>query len=124
MGQWDDDGSYKRFKTLGAKKYLYEDYDSSYHATIAGVNKKIGSKFFQEHGFEAFKNGTRLDNSGHLVAYYNDDLQIKEIEVEGCKILNGSNTALVNGSYTIGLTGEYLDLFERALRKESLVFLE
>lgn len=124
MGQWDDDGSYKRFKTLGAKKYLYEENDGSFHATIAGVNKKVGSAYFQKHGFQAFENGTKLDNSGHLVAYYNDEMQLHEIEVNGCKILNGSNTALVNGSYTIGLTGEYLDLFERALRKESLVFLE
>ena len=123
MGQWDNDGAYTRFKTLGAKKYLYED-ETGYHATIAGVNKKVGSAYFQEHGFEAFKNGTELKNSGHLVAYYNDDLELKEIEVNGCKILNGANTALVNGSYTIGLTGEYLDLFEKALRKEALVFLE
>lgn len=127
MGVWDYEcdkhGTYKRFCTLGAKKYLYED-EQGIHATIAGVNKKYAAKFFTEHGFEAFKNGTCLPDSGHLVAYYNDDLTIKEIEIEGCKILNGSNTALINGSYTIGVTGEWLDLFEKALRNEDLVFTE
>lgn len=123
MGQWDKDGTYKRFSTLGAKKYLYEDV-SGIHATIAGVNKKYAAEFFTKHGFSAFKNGTCMPDSGHLVAYYNDDLQLKEIEIDGCKILNGANTALVNGSYTIGLTGEWLDLFEKALRNEDLVFTE
>lgn len=41
LGVWDDDGTYKAFKTLGAKRYMYED-DSGYHLTCAGLPKKSG----------------------------------------------------------------------------------
>lgn len=148
MGQWEYDGSYTRFKTLGAKKYMveyvpdddeikkldpvsrkyYQDNGTILKLTVAGVNKKIGSQFFEKLGynqaFEKFCNETKIEESGHLVAFYNDEMEIEEIEVNGCKILNGTNTALVNGSYTIGLTGEYLDLFEKAINNQSLIYLE
>lgn len=46
MGIWDDDGKYKRFKTLGAKKYCIEE-DGKVLTTIAGVSKDKGREFFQ-----------------------------------------------------------------------------
>lgn len=39
LGIWDFDGHYKRFKTLGAKRYLYEDDNNEMHLTCAGVSK-------------------------------------------------------------------------------------
>lgn len=39
IGVWDYDGFYKRFKTLGAKRYLYEDKDGKLHITCSGVRK-------------------------------------------------------------------------------------
>lgn len=39
LGIWDFDGHYKRFKTLGAKRYLYEDDNNKMHLTCAGVSK-------------------------------------------------------------------------------------
>lgn len=51
IGIWDYEGTYKAFKTLGAKRYMYEleerDWcpdgvkaDDRYHCTVAGVGKK------------------------------------------------------------------------------------
>ena len=41
IGQWDYEGTYDRFKALGAKRYMYEvnDHDR-YHCTVAGIGKK------------------------------------------------------------------------------------
>lgn len=118
MGVWDFDGFYTRFCTLGAKKYIYEakndDGKLELHTTIAGVNKKKGQKFFTENGMESFKIGTKIVNSGHLTAFYNDD-DIHYITIDHCKMLTASNVALVDNSYKIGVTNEYLDLLEKAL---------
>lgn len=113
LGVWDYEGCYKEFKTLGAKKYVVKD-DKGYHSTIAGVSKKIGEEYFNKNGIDSFKIGTKITDSGHLVAYYNDD-KPHYITVNGCKMLTAANVALVNDSYTIGVTSEYLDLLEKAL---------
>lgn len=39
LGSWDYEGTYKRFKYLGAKRYLYEDKDNELHLTVSGLNK-------------------------------------------------------------------------------------
>ena len=44
IGVYEYDETYKRFKTLGAKKYVYEDSENELHITIAGVPKKAGAK--------------------------------------------------------------------------------
>lgn len=40
IGLWNFDGFYKRFKTLGAKRYFIEDEDGNHSITMSGVNKK------------------------------------------------------------------------------------
>ena len=116
MGVWTYEGCYDSFKTLGSKKYLSEE-DGEVISTIAGVNKHTGSVFFKEHGFDVFENGTRLKDSGHLTAFYNDD-DIHTIEINGEVIETASNVAIVDNTYTIGVTDEYLDLLEKALDNE------
>ncbi len=113
MGIWEDDGDYDEFKTLGAKKYVYREGDEV-TSTIAGVNKEAGSKFFKENGIEAFEIDTKIENSGHLTAYYNDE-NIHQITVNGETFLTASNVALLDNTYTIGVTGEYEDLILKAL---------
>ncbi len=117
-GVWEDDGHYERFKTLGAKKYIYEAYNKKgvkeIHTTIAGVNKKKGAEYFTKNGLEAFRIGEEIKNSGHLTAFYNDD-DIHYITIKGCKMLTASNVALVDNKYTIGVTTEYMDLLQKTL---------
>ena len=114
MGVFEYEETYKRFITLGAKKYLIEDQAGQLHSTIAGVAKDRGRAFFQKNGMEAFKVGTVIEDSGHLVAYYNND-DIHEITVEGCTMTTASNIALVDDTYTLGVTGEYADLLNKVL---------
>ena len=123
LGVWESenrkDGSgavrpaYDHFKTLGAKKYVVE-IDDKYYSTIAGVSKKKGQEFFNKYGINAFKNGTVIPDSGHLVAYYNDD-DIHRIVVNNVEMTTASNIALVDDTYTIGITGEYMDVLQKAV---------
>lgn len=114
MGVFEYEGTYDEFRTLGAKKYGYKK-DGEITTTIAGVNKQRGSEFFTEYGLDALHNGTVIPKSGHLVAYYNDD-DIHRITVDHCEMTTASNIALVDDTYTIGMTGEYMDLLEKALK--------
>lgn len=114
MGVWEYDGTYDEMKTLGAKKYVV-NIEGKCYSTIAGVSKKAGQEFFNVHGIDAFRVGATIENSGHLVAYYNDD-DIHEIEVDGCRMQTASNLALIDDTYTIGVTDDYAYLLERFLQ--------
>ena len=113
MGVWEYEGTYDKFSTLGAKKYVYEK-DGKISSTIAGVAKKAGKAFFKKYGFDGFKIGNVIRESGHLTAFYND-VDIYTIKApDGYEFTSGSNVALVDNTYTIGVTNEYLDLLYKA----------
>lgn len=40
LGVWDCEGTYERFKTLGAKRYLTQEKDGEITLTVAGLNKR------------------------------------------------------------------------------------
>lgn len=119
LGEWEEEPTMTRFKTLGSKKYLYETVKGIF-STIAGVNKKRGAEFFRKNGFEAFEIGTTIEDSGHLVAYRNDDY-IHKITVKGCEMTTASNLALVDDTYTLGVTPKYLELL-RALMENKYYY--
>ena len=45
-----------------------------------------------------------------------------KIEIDGEKIITASNVALVDNTYTLGITDEYMDLLEKALAKEDNLY--
>lgn len=105
MGVWEYEDMYDEFRTLGAKKYVVSINGKCY-STIAGVSKKAGQAHFEKHGINAFRIGEAIQKSGHLIAFYNDD-DIHEIEVDGVKMITASNVALIDDTYTIGVTDDY-----------------
>ncbi|MCS5736956.1 hypothetical protein, partial [Herbiconiux daphne] len=49
LGVWDFDGSYKLFKTLGAKKYIYSvEGSEQVYITVAGLGKVKGAEFINQ----------------------------------------------------------------------------
>lgn len=112
-GLWCDDGHYRRFVTLGAKKYAYEDEKGKLSITVSGLDKKKGAEWFEKHGgIEAFRpflenEHIGAENSGRTVAYYNDVSEPYWICVNGCKMLTASNVGVVDTTYTLGIAPEY-----------------
>lgn len=47
IGVWDYEGHYVKFKTLGAKRYLWLDSKKRMQMTVAGLGKKMGLKYLQ-----------------------------------------------------------------------------
>lgn len=97
-----------KFKTLGAKKYVYED-EKGLHVTISGVNKKLGAK--ELGSIDNFVPGFIFKNAGGLTLYYNDEEQgIHQITVDGCTMTTASNIGMIDSTYEIGITSEYAEL--------------
>lgn len=78
IGIWEYEGMYKRFKTLGAKRYLVQKQDGSYQLTVAGVNKKRALEYLiKTYGdpFEGFTHNMLIPSeySGRLTLTYIDE---------------------------------------------------
>lgn len=94
---------YRKFKTLGAKRYLVEKWnkklnDYEIEITCAGINKKKGSRFIskQVEPFEFFNDLMVVDenNSGRMTATYIDneyEFDVKDYNgvVDHCLVKSG-----------------------------------
>lgn len=120
MGVYENDGSYDRFVTLGAKKYAYET-NGKLHITVAGVGKEAGAAELQQAGgLDAFREGFTFSGpAGGLKAAYND-LTDLTIELEGHRLHIGPNICLTPTTYTLGLTADYKRILEDPLLFEQL----
>lgn len=109
LGLYDKEKGYSEFITLGAKKYAFKQ-TNKIGITVAGLNKKSGAKELERKGgLSNFKIGTEFLNSGRKTVYYNDDKK-HFLTVQGCQIENASNIALVDTTYTLGMTDVMLSI--------------
>lgn len=136
MGLFEFECKYDVFKTLGAKKYVYQFDDRKTHVTIAGVSKRLGGleldsvlkrkqkgaahiknghkirctkKRFPRDGIDFFRNGFVFRKAGGNAAIYNDKPDCY-IWVNGEHVKITRNTAIVPSDYTLGTTDEYAAL--------------
>lgn len=119
MGVYEQEQTYARFKTLGAKKYVYEYADGIVHCTIAGVNKKLGGKELMTVSRETNVDPLQLFNDGFVFreaggneVIYNDfpDEDGIELYTNGERELITRNESLIDSEYTVGITDEYAAL--------------
>ena len=110
LGTWDNDGNYKLFKTLGAKKYCFhkdkkgKDY---FEITVSGMGKKKGSE--RVGNIYNFNIGKTYADVGRTVSWYNDE-KPHTITVEGARFVTASNIGVLDTTYTLGVTNEYWEL--------------
>lgn len=101
-----DGNPYIEFETLGAKKYAYRDRDGL-HVTISGVNKKRGA--MEMRTINNFRPGyTFLEAGGNELHYF--EAPIHTITIDGCTMETASGIAVLDSSYTIGITPTYKDI--------------
>lgn len=119
LGVWDFEGTYKRFKTLGAKRYLVENQDGSLTMTVSGLSKKSAVEYLlKEFGdadgaFEHFQDGLYIPPSatGKNTHTYNDsgcsgvitDYMGHEARYEELSFVH-----LQEAEYNLSLTAEYV----------------
>ena len=108
LGLYDYEGTYKRFITMGAKKYAYEDPAGQLHITVAGCGKSKGAKELASRGgLEAFQEGFTFYDAGGTESIYNDIRDPFKVNIDGHSLLITSNVLIKESTYTLGVTGEY-----------------
>lgn len=118
LGVYEHDGDYKQFITMGAKKYAYQYPDGKLGITVAGVAKSKGAEELQAAGgLKRFKEGFVFHQAGGTELVYNDIPYAADKPVitrEGRQITITSNVLIKDSEYTLGVTGEYRRILDRA----------
>lgn len=99
LGCFEKEATYRRFKTLGAKRYIYtviKDGAEKFKVTVAGMPKEKLSQALQDKGvkkgFKFFDDGMKFEDSGKLTHVYHDE-----------------TTAIIDGEEMHELGGCYLE---------------
>lgn len=122
LGVWDFDGYYKKFKTLGAKRYMYEN--EGIQLTVAGLGKTVAKNYIvnksNEIGvspFDFFNDGMFIppEHSGKLTHTYIDDMSdlygITIVDYQGnvSNMLEKSVVHLENAHYELSMSEDFLN---------------
>lgn len=114
LGVWEHEGregcvTYEEFRTLGAKKYAVVE-DNKITTTVSGLSKSAGKWFDTNGGLDSFKPGTIVpcEESGRTSSIYNDLVEPVTIVCCGELVNLGSNIAINDVEYTLGITSEWL----------------
>lgn len=112
MGIFDKEKGYDEFITLGAKKYAFLQ-NGKLGITVSGLSKKKGAEELEKKGgLRRFQRNEVFYNSGRTIAQYNSE-KVHDITVEGCTFSTASNLAIVDTTYTLGISDTMLDIIER-----------
>ena len=112
MGIFDKEKGYDEFITLGAKKYAFLQ-NGKLGITVSGLSKKKGAEELEKKGgLRRFQRNEVFYNSGRTIAQYNS-ADVHDITVNGCTFSTASNLAIVDTTYTLGITDTMLDIIER-----------
>lgn len=101
LGQWDYEGTYAKFKMLGAKRYIYE-LDNEVHVTCAGLPKSVKL----DNPFVEFASGLHVPDCKLTTLYC--DREYTDI-VDGVRMHSESGVSLVPCDFTLTVTSEYLN---------------
>ena len=118
IGVWDFEGTYTRFKTLGAKRYLVEK-DGNLYLTVAGLSKKNGINYMIEKSngdnskvFEMFNDDLYIpvENTGKMTHTYIDtenEFMIQDYKGKESHVVTKSGVHLESCDFTLSISKQY-----------------
>lgn len=122
LGNFEPDKGtpYKEFKTLGAKRYAYEDCNNEKHITVSGVNKECGVKALNR--VDDFKNEFIFDyeyaKKGMLTYLYDmPTITWQKGEPDEYISTQRYGVHMQAARYKLSLSQMYVDLLKSMLRR-------
>ena len=118
IGVWDYEGTYSRFKTLGAKRYLVEE-DGELEITVAGLSKQNGLEYMLEKTgndnggvFKMFTDSLYIpaERTGKMTHTYIDeskDITVTDYQGNVSRETIPSGVHLENADYTLSISKQY-----------------
>lgn len=120
LGEWDYEGEYSMFKTLGSKRYLTYDAKKGIDPTVAGVSPKSLRKYLEkccntpEEMFDMFDDGLHVpdDYTGKLASIYYEDVDLTVTDYMGNedRVRQRYGVHLAPVDFTLTMTGSFMDL--------------
>lgn len=119
LGVWDYEGNYKRFKTLGAKRYMVQT-EEGYSLTVAGLNKKTAIPWILEEAkrrnvdpFDIFTDTLNIPEgaAGKTLPFYIDTEttgKVKDYLGNGYIYHELSSVCLEEAPYSLSLSQTYI----------------
>jgi len=122
IGVWDFEGTYTRFKTLGAKRYLTQEGDEL-SLTVAGLSKQNGLDYMRElagdteNVFSVFNDSLYIpsDRTGKMThTYIDDELKFKCIDYLGNEetVNPLSSVHLESCDFTLKVADQYKEFLQ------------
>ena len=130
LGVWDwetEHDNYKTFKTLGAKRYMYQD-SNGLHITIAGLSKQNGVKYILEQcnndtdkAFNFFNDEMFIpaEHTGkNTHTYIDDEMESIITDYQGNKtyVKSLSSVHLEKCEFTLSISKQYADFLSKMLQ--------
>ena len=124
LGVWDYEGTYTKFKTLGAKRYLVED-NGKLTITVAGLSKQNGVNYMLEKCggdvdkvFELFNDSLYVpaDKTGKMThTYIDEELKFKVTDYNGVENAENPLTGIHLGGcdFTLSISLKYKQFIEQ-----------
>lgn len=120
IGVWDYEGTFKRFKTLGAKRYLQETYEGDIYLTVAGLSKMNGVNYMKEQAgtnekvFELFNDDLYIpkDRTGKMTHTYIDTenyFDMVDYEGKTLQVNTLGGVHLENVDFTLNISKQYAE---------------
>lgn len=118
IGIWDFEGTYTRFKTLGAKRYLVE-HNGKLELTVAGLSKKNGIQYMIEKCggdytkvFDMFNDELYIpsENTGKMTHTYIDkehEFMIQDLNGVEARVITKSGVHLEKCDFTLSISKTY-----------------
>ena len=127
LGVWDFEGTYSRFKTLGAKRYLVEE-NSKLQLTVAGLSKQNGLKYMLRQSnncntavFDMFDDSLYIpsnETGKNTHTYIDNELKFKITDYQGndstIEVL--SSVHLEPCDFTLSISKQYEDFLKQLSR--------
>lgn len=114
LGIYEDEtenGAYREFKTLGAKKYCYRDYNGYLHLTVSGVKKQGVKELHKD--IDNFHVGYEFKDAGGSVLYYHYAPIHKMCDTDGTStFLTASGIGITPRTYKIGAEKIYKKIID------------
>ena len=107
MGVYEMDGEYRRFSTLGAKRYAYDDMRGDLHITISGVSKNAAAELVS---LENFHEGFIFQHPGKTENDYVDFPVSNTLIVDDRLIEITSYVIISETTYNLSLSDSYRNL--------------
>ena len=124
MGVWDFEGTYEKFKTLGAKRYLVLD-GGKLKLTVAGLSKQNGINHMLETAcgdidtvFNLFDDALYIpaEKTGKMThTYIDDELKYKVTDYNGVTATVNplSGVHLENCDFTLSIAAQYKEFLSQ-----------